>query len=106
MLFSIGKHGVTLEREFIKHPTFHDPLTLKVFLWCLLEAEKTDEARVPFGTFDFGTFEAALTLKTSSDKLVETLLKLRNGGLIDFSQNQGESYLSTVTVHCDSTEGA
>lgn len=77
---------VKVHREVMDHPVFDDEWLLKVFLWCIMQANFR-EGRVQRGSFTTGRFEAARLLKADPSRVYRAFKRLESLGCIKVASN-------------------
>ena len=116
-----GEGYVKVYRKLLTSAVFDDPVTLKVWIWCLLRANfqprpiefAGEEIELTAGQFITGTFSAAETLKLSKSAVWRRLEKLERWGNITLKSgnrftiitvNKYGEYQNALSREWESTE--
>jgi len=92
---------VKLHREIMQHEVWADPVTLKVFLWCVMTARRAAQEfrgeRLQPGQFTTGRKVAAVDLEMHESQVYRTFQRLQAMGCIVVEANK----VRTIVTVCN-----
>lgn len=92
---------VKLWREIMEHQVWADPVTLKVFLWCVLTARRVAQEyrgdRLQPGQFSTGRNVASVALEMHPSQVYRTFQRLQEMGCISIEANK----VRTIVTVCN-----